>query len=69
MTEQTGEKRKADSDAEDVEEAGPGSPLRSRVEEGENLRRVTTALQSTYNILQLSSESESDIISEAWNSE
>jgi len=65
MTEQSGEKRKADSDAEDVEEAGPGSPLRSRVGEDEDLRRVTTALRSTYNILQLHSDSESDIISEA----
>ena len=65
MTEQTGEKRKADSDAEDVEEAGPGSPLRSRVGEDEDLRRVTTALRCTYNILQLHSDSESDIISEA----
>ena len=65
MTEQTGEKRKADSDAEDVEEAGPGSPLRSRVGEDEDLRRVTTALHSTYNILQLHSDLESIIISEA----
>ena len=65
MTEQTGEKRKADSDAEDVEDAGPGSPLRPRVGEDEDLRRVTTALRSTSNILQLHSDSESDIISEA----
>ena len=73
MTEQTGEKRKADSDAEDVEEAGPGSPLRSRVGEDEDLRRVTTALRSRrqlcatrdHTILQLHSDSESDIIAEA----
>ena len=70
-TEPTGEKRKADSDAEIVEEDGPGSPLRQRAaEEDEDLRRITTALHTTphhscYNILQLYSDSGSDIISEA----
>ena len=43
--------------------------MRSRLEEDDDLRRVTTALRSTYNILQLYSDSESDIISEAWKFE
>ena len=48
MAKPTGEKRKADSDAEDVEEDGPGSPLRQRAaEEDEDLRRITTTLHST----------------------
>ena len=53
----TGEKRKADSDAEDMEDAvGQGSPIRSRVEEDEDIRRVTT-LHPTCDILQLHSVS------------
>ena len=67
MSEQTGEKRKADSDAEDVEDAGPGSPSGQRAAEDEELKYVTTALHSNplHNILQLHSDSKSDIAAEA----
>ena len=57
MTEPTGEKRKADSDAEDMEEAvGHGSPIKSRVDEDEDIRRATT-LHATLDLLQLHSGS------------
>ena len=59
MADPTGEKRKADSDAEDMEETvGQGSPIRSRVEEDEDIRRVTTKdVPHTCDVLQLHSVS------------
>ena len=57
MADPTGEKRKADSDAEDMEDTvGQGSPIRSRVEEDEDIRRAT-ALHPTCGIQQLRSVS------------
>ena len=59
-TEPTGEKRKADSDAEDMEDTvGQGSPIKARVDDDEDIRRVqaTTFHATTLDLLELHSGS------------